>query len=279
MTGAVVFSGGGLAGIAWEIGILAGISDASPRAFAAITDPSVLYVGTSAGSAVASQLAGGAPIEELFAAQVAEESAELGADFDADSFTQTMNALMEGVTTAEEARRRIGRFALDAETPAGEDRRAVIAARLTTSEWPDRRLMITAVNAETGELRVFDRESGVPLLDAVTASCAVPGVWPTVLIEGQRYTDGGVRSISNADLAAGSDPVLILTPSPPDGPAGPVISEAQLAPLGGVTAVYADEASLRSFGANPLDPAVRPPAAWAGREQGRLLAAGLEGWA
>ncbi len=278
MTGAVVFSGGGLAGIAWEIGVLAGISDSAPHAFAALTDPSVLYVGTSAGSAVASQLAGGAPIEALFDAQTAEETAELGARFDAEAFTATMAALMEGVSSPEEARRRIGRFALDAETGAGEDRRAVIAARLTSDRWPERRLLITAVNARTGDLRVFDRDSGVSLLDAVTASCAVPGVWPTVLIDGERYTDGGVRSTSNADLAAGSDPVLILTPALPDSPAGPVIPEAQLAPLGSVTAVYADESSLRAFGLNPLDPAVRPPAARAGREQGRRLGEQLTGW-
>jgi NTE family protein len=198
--------------------------------------------------------------------------------FDAEAFTTTMAALLEGVTSPEDARRRIGRYALEAETPPSEDRRAVIAARLTTSEWPERRLLITAVNAETGELRVFDRVSGVTLLDAVTASCAVPGVWPTVLIDGVRFTDGGVRSTSNADLAAGSEPVLILTPSLPESPAGPVIPEAQLAQLGGVTAVYADEASLRAFGVNPLDPAVRPPAAWAGREQGRRLGAELARW-
>ena len=52
---------------------------------------------------------------------------------------------------------------------------------------------------------VFDAASDVRLLDAVGASCAVPGIWPPVTINGRRYIDGGIRSAANADLAAGCD--------------------------------------------------------------------------
>jgi NTE family protein len=123
---------------------------------------------------------------------------------------------------------------------------------------------------------VFDRQSGVDLIDAVGASCAVPGVWPTVEIQGRRYTDGGVRSIANADLAAGCDPVVIIAPL--DEVNGPVaIPETELAALrpARVRVIYADRASLAAFGSNPLDPATRASSALAGREQGRRIAADL----
>lgn len=278
MTGALVLSGGGLAGIAWEVGILAGISDASAELFAAITAPEVTFLGTSAGSAVASQLAGGTPIEELYAQQIAEETAELGAEIDLVSFQQTMGTMMEGVSSPEEFRQRLGKYAREADTVAAEDRRAVIEARLPMGEWPERRLLITAINTDTGELRVFDRDSDVRLLDAVSASCAVPGIWPTVEIDGVHYMDGGMRSASNVDLVAGADPVLILTPAPETGPMGDAVAQADLDALkpARVMSVFADAASLTAFGTNPLDPEVRPPSAIAGRAQGRILAASLQ---
>jgi NTE family protein len=278
LSGALVLSGGGLAGIAWEIGVLAGISDAAPEVFAAITAPQTSYLGTSAGSAVASQLAGGTDVEELYATQLAEETAELGADVDFVAFGQQMTELMQGVTSPEQMMQRIGAFARAADTVSASDRRAVISARIPVDVWPERRLLITAVDTGTGLLRIFDRSSGVGLVDAVSASCAVPGVWPTVEIDGVHYMDGGTRSISNADLVAGADPVLILTPGAPVGPLGESVPQAQLDALAPatITSVFADEASLAAFGTNPLDPAVRPVSARAGREQGRLLASSLQ---
>ena len=277
MSGALVLSGGGLAGIAWEVGVLAGIAEESAAVFARLTEGETTYLGTSAGSAVASQLAGGTPIEELYAQQVAEETAELGAEIDAVTFGEQLAKLMEGVASPEEARRRIGAFARTADTGPAAARRVVIEARLTVKEWPDRRLLITAVDTDSGELRIFDRDSGVSLVDAVSASCAVPGVWPTVEIEGRHYTDGGVRSTSNLDLVAGSDPVLVLTPAAEFGPLGPTIAPEQIEALGigARTLVFADEASLAAFGSNPLDPDVRPGAAVAGRAQGKRLATEL----
>jgi len=56
-------------------------------------------------------------------------------------------------------------------------RRAVVRARLVTTNWPAA-LQVTALDADTGELNVFDACCGVPLVDAVAASGAVPGVWP-----------------------------------------------------------------------------------------------------
>ena len=66
--------------------------------------------------------------------------------------------------------------------------------------------------ADNGEFVAFEKSSGVSLVDAVAASCAVPGVWPPVTINGRRYIDGGMRSAVNADLAAGYERVVVLAP-------------------------------------------------------------------
>jgi NTE family protein len=213
-------------------------------------------------------------LKDLFDAQLADETAELFVEIDLASFGAMMADAVAAATSPEDARRRLGAVALAAETPSTAARRAVIEARLSERSWGDRSLRLTAVDAETGELRVFDRSSGVDLVEAVMASCAVPGVWPVVEIGGHKYMDGGMRSGSNADLAAGADPVLIITPSTEQTPMGPAVPPAELAALapGRVHVVYADAASIASFGTNPLDPAARKPAALAGREVGRRVA-------
>lgn len=273
-TNALVLAGGGIAGIAWEVGVLFGIEEREPAAAGRLMGAESTFIGTSAGSVVASQVAGGVALLTLFEQQLEQHTAEVGAKFDVLEFQETLARLLDGVTSAEEGRRRVGRFALDATTVAPDDRRAIISARLTSKSWPHRRLLVTAVNAETGELRVFDKDSGVDLIDAVAASCAVPGIWPTVEIDGHRYTDGGVRTIANSDLAAGSDPVLILAPlSEANAPlAIPAHELAALEPAR-VHVVVADDASLVAFGSNPLDPATASVSARAGREHGRRIAA------
>jgi NTE family protein len=273
-THALVLAGGGIAGIAWEVGVLFGIEEKEPGAVARLLAPESTFIGTSAGSVVASQIAGGVSLCTLFDQQLEQHSPEVGAKFDVEEFQETLARLLDGVTSAEEGRRRVGRFALDATTASPGDRRSIIRARLTVRAWPDRRLLVTAVNAATGELRVFDRDSGVDLVDAVSASCAVPGIWPTVEIEGMQYTDGGVRSIANSDLAAGSDPVLILAPLS-EASAAVAIPAHELAVLepARVQLVVADQESLTAFGSNPLDPATASGSARAGREQGRRIAA------
>jgi NTE family protein len=152
-----------------------------------------------------------------------------------------------------------------------------VAARLPVKTWPDRVVLLPAVDARSGERTVFTRDSGVALIDAVAASCAVPGVWPPVTINGRRYVDGGVRSATNADLAAGCDPVLVITPSLRDAPQpwGDLNEEIELLRPAAVRVVYGDPASLAAFGSNPLSPATRAPSAAAGRRVGRREASSL----
>jgi len=275
-TGSLVFAGGGVAGIAWELGVVQGLLDADPALVERLLAPQTRFIGTSAGSAVAAQLAGTTGLAASFAAQLEEETAELGADVDVQQLQARFLSAVEGATSPTDALQRIGRLAL--ETPSVDEsvRLEVIRSRLVDSEWPERDLKITAVEVERGEFVVFDRSSGVDLVDAIAASCAVPGVWPPVTIGGSRYMDGGARSGSNADLAAGSDWVVIVTPLPGVGDPGVgTVPTAEIEALGGVPTaiVYADAASIAAFGPNPLDPTTRRASAEAGRAVGRASAA------
>jgi NTE family protein len=102
-----------------------------------------------------------------------------------------------------------------ARTVPEADRRAVIEARVPSGQWLARRLLITAIDAGTGEFAVLDASGGVSLVDAVGASCAVPGVYPPVTMAGRRWIDGGVRSPANADLAAECERIVVTGPAAP----------------------------------------------------------------
>ena len=267
----LILAGGGLAGIAWETGIVCGIADEAPDVARALVGSDVL-VGTSAGSTVAAQLGSGSSLDELFARQTAEESYELDSGVDIDEIGELfITAMADPGATKEQKLQRIGAFALTTDTVAEAVRRDVIAHRLPAHDWPERVLRVTAIDIATGALVVFDRDSQVELVDAVAASCAVPGAWPPVTIGGRRYMDGGVGSTVNMGVAYDCESAVVLVPfgefaPSPFGDGAP----AEVAAFPGATlAVFADDAALAAFGRNPLDPACRIPSAVAGREQGR----------
>jgi NTE family protein len=167
----------------------------------------------------------------------------------------------------------------------------MVAARLPRAEWPDRPMIVVAVDAHTGELAAFDRDSGVDLVDAVTASTALPGLTPTHSINGTRYINGGVRSGENADLAAGYANVVVLSPfgernrTPPERGADPagqfeglrrfpgadLASQVEALRQQGshVEVITPDAGSQAAMGTNQTDPATRIPAARAGFAQGK----------
>lgn len=278
---ALVLAGGGIAGIAWETGVLRGIADESPAVARLLTESDVL-VGTSAGSAVAAQLSSGRTLDELFDRQVAESSAEIDSGVDIEAITELFLTALgepyeESLDRTRQQMQRIGAVALATKTVPAPVRRDVIAHRLPSHDWPDRDLRLTAIDVATGELTVFDRESGVDLVDAVAASCAVPGAWPPVTIGDRHYMDGGVASSVNLVVAADCDTAVVLVPSGVDAPspfgAGPA-AEVSAFP-GAAFAVFADAHSLAAFGPNALDPDCRIPSAVAGREQGRREAAAM----
>ena len=267
---ALVLGGGGLSGVAWETGILAGLAAGGTDVTAAD------YVqGTSAGATVTAQIGSGLPVAELFGRQTvpALQSVELTPDLGrVIELMESWEKLPLEFPDPAELRRVVGQRALAVPTVPEAERRAVIAGRLPQHAWPARRLAVVAVDARSGDVRVFDQDSGADLVDAVAASCAIPGIWPPVTIGGRRYIDGGTRSVVNADLATGYQRVLILAPmadpSLDDQVAGLVAADAQVQ----VQVITPDDESVAAFGLNPLDPAVRAPAAWAGYAQGKRSA-------
>ena len=275
MRRALVLAGGGVAGIAWETGVLRGLEEAAPGLAATVIGAD-LILGTSAGSTVAAQVTSGRPLSELYEDQVSGPSPEIEVDVTISELIERFTLAAHGAKSGLEVRRRVGALAIDTPTVDEAVRRAVIERRLPRHEWPAADVRIVAVDVATGEERIFDRHSGVSLVDAVAASCAVPGVWPPVTIDGRRYMDGGIRSASNVDLAAGYDRVLVLSPANADMPSlsGVKLKDdlAALAPAE-VDVIDADSSAVATFGTNPLDPATRRPAAEAGKAQG-LQAAG-----
>ena len=265
---ALVLGGGGVTGIAWETGLLAGLAEAGIDLTAAD-----LVVGTSAGSVVGAQILSGPTIEDLYAAQLTDPTGELATRMGATAMLRFIAAaLWPG--DEQRARARLGRAALKARTVPEAERRAVIERRLPSASWPERSLLITSVDAETGELRVFDRDSGVPLPEAVAASCAVPLVWPPITVGGRSYIDGGVRSAANADLATGCDRVVVLAPITYALRRGSRISS-QLASLGSTVrsvVVSPDAQARKAIGGNVLDPAHRVASARAGHAQSAAVA-------
>ena len=284
---ALVIGGGGAAGNAWLIGVIAGLFDAGLD----VTEAD-LIIGTSAGSTAAAQITSATPTEllaDILSAAPQPRSGPLGSDGGrvlnrpmADLLEKT-SAIIAAAEDAADMRRRMGAAALEMDAASGSsgqtERRAAVAARLPSQRWPQQPMLIVAVDAHTGEPVVFDRHSGVDLVDAITASCAGPGV-PPHGIGDSRYIDGGYRrSSENADLAAGYERVLVLSPlggrsrAPLDWGMHLAAQVDELRALGSrVETVFPDSNSRNAFGDNLTDPSTRPPAARAGYNQGRALA-------
>ena len=270
---ALVLGGGGVTGIAWEIGVIAGLADRGIDLAAAD-----VIIGTSAGSVVGADITSGQEPEALYQAQLAppdpEPAARIGWGL-IGRLAWVVNTSRDPVR----ARARIGRWALAARVMPEADRRKVFEARLPAGGWPATMLKVTAVDARTGEFVVFDSSGEAGLVDAVGASCAVPGVWPPVTIGNRRFMDGDVRSVANADLAASYQRVVIVAPVAQGiGPImpGPGRQAAALAAAGArVALVRPDRSAMRAIGRNVLDVSRRAAAATAGQAQAAAEAAAV----
>jgi NTE family protein len=261
---ALVLGGGGITGIAWETGLIAGLAGLGVD----LAEADVI-IGTSAGSVVGADITSGQALEALYQAQLEppdpEPAARIGWGF--------IGRLMWDMNTSRDpkrARARMGRWALTAPTMPESDLRKFFQTRLHASTWPSQALRLTAVDARTGELAVFDAASGVDLVDAVSASCAVPGVWPPVAIGERRFMDGGMRTVANADLAHRYERVVIVAPVAAGVGlmASPGRQAAALRARGAqVALVRPDRATTRAIGRNVLDSSHSAAAARAGRAQ------------
>jgi NTE family protein len=285
---ALVLGGGGSAGNAWEIGVIAGLCDAGLD----VTEAD-LIIGTSAGSTAAAQITSAARPPELLANILAAapqpRTGPVGSDRGrvlnrpvADHMERT-SAIIGAAEDAADMRRRMGAAALEIDAASGGSGqtqwRATVAARLPSRHWPERPMLIVVVDAHTGEPVVFDRDSGVDLVDAVAASCANGFGVPPQSIGANRYIDGGYRSAENADLAAGYARVLVLSPfggrsrAPLDWGVHLAAQVDELRARGSrVETIFPDSNARNTFGVNVMEPSTRPPAARAGYDQGRALA-------
>lgn len=267
-TRALVLGGGGVGGIAWLLGVATSLRDAGVD-----LETADVLVGTSAGAAVAAQLATG-QVDAAAAMQQTEDTTEIAAQFDIETFQATLfEAAMAG-SDRQDTTRRMANIADQGPGVSPDRRRQVVAARLPVQEWPERDLRIAVVRKATCERIALDRHGVAGLVDAVAASCAVPGIWPAVTIVGEPHVDGGVHSTTNADLAAGCDLVLVLVPVMLDEVwLGPLLAQEQEMLRPGRSLVLpVDESSLTAIGPNPLDPSRRAAAFAAGRAQGSARA-------
>jgi NTE family protein len=267
---ALVLAGGGVGGIAWHVGLATGLADYGVD----LTAADVL-IGTSAGAAVGAQLATG----QLGAAarmQQDENTSELSVEFDIGEFFALMGEVADSASSRQDATYRMANLPLVNTSTTAEQRRAAVAARLPVQTWPDRDLRLVAVAQDDGQRVVLDRHSGATLVDAVLASCAVPGMWRPVSINGRDYVDGGVYSLSNADLAAGFDRTIVLVPTMLDAGLTKLVHDEAVALQPGTAHIIgADEASVAAIGPNPLDPSTRPAVFAAARAQAAQVATEL----
>lgn len=267
---ALVLAGGGYVASSWEIGIVAGLAE---RGIA--LDSADLLIGTSAGARVALDLASGKPIDTFYQHRVeaAPPSASTEARIDWTHIRAGVDeARRLGGSTAE-ILQRYGELAMAVAPVSGMDRHAIVAQQLPLQTWPERDILITALNARTGERRAFDRDSGIDLVDAVIASTSPLGT-PPQMFEGQPYIDGGYHSSDNADLAIGAERVLILALRSPPGAMRLISIEAGVAALrkagSEVEVIHPDGETLAALEATggQMHPASGKPAAIAGRLQG-----------
>ncbi|MBO9520102.1 MAG: patatin-like phospholipase family protein [Nocardioidaceae bacterium] len=266
MTRALVLGGGGVTGVAWELGVLEGLR----RAGVDLTGADVV-VGTSAGAAVGARVTTSA-LETAYDEQCTPPTEEVAGHLGPTTLLRLGIMLARPGDQAAKWRK-VGTAAEHAHPVGSLDRSKAIRARLGDADWPDRDLRITAVDVDAGAFVVFDKDSGVSLLDAVSASCALPFAWPPVRIDDTTYVDGGIRSPANADLVAGAERVVVLAPQT-QAPSREHLLSRQLARTGAAhtLAISPDHQASHAIGHNPLDPGKRPAAARAGLAQGLALA-------
>ncbi|WP_198165874.1 patatin-like phospholipase family protein [Agromyces laixinhei] len=289
-TRALVLAGAGAAGNAWQLGLIAGLCDGGVD----LTEAD-LIIGTSAGSTVAAQITSGTRPADLYAAILAEPprpqavagetGRRRGPTFSGPDYMQWSDRIIDAAADASDMRRRMSAAALDLDTSDGVDAARwhdIVASRLPSHDWPAQPMLIPTVDAGTGEPVVFDRRSGVGLVDAVAASTSAMIPYR---IGAKRYLNGGYRRSSNTDLAAGHGRVVVLEPfggrsRTPLEWGMDLATQVEELRAGGsmVDAVFPDAGAGDVFNANALDPSTRRPAARGGYDQGRALAERFDGF-
>lgn len=285
MSKALVLGGGGPVGVAWETGLIAGLAEHGVR-----LDRADHIVGTSAGSLVGALLSMGYSAAKLVEPYLADDPVRdtatrprmISANTEDFLFlAQKMQEAFMGTRPGPEVRMELGAWALKATTVSEQtfiDSLGSYLSQVPEGEWPSGSYACTAVDTDNGDFVVWDRASGVSLARAVASSCAVPGIFPPITIKGRRYMDGGMRSMTNADLARGYPRIVVIAVVA--GAVGSPLAQRYLAPLQRevdalrdagheVEVITPDAGSLEAFGANLMDYSRRNAAASNGVRQGK----------
>lgn len=280
---ALILGGGGPVGIAWELGLAAGLQEGGVKIAAAER-----IVGTSAGSFAGAALASGRAPEALVRAQVEQAQRDTAARKNAAPgearAAPDLGPLMKFMARrpaegppGPQLRAEIGAFALAAKTMPEESFVGSFGSIAKPGEaWP-RGFACTAVDAADGSFVVWEESSGVELGRAIASSCSVPGIFPPITIHGRRYIDGGMRSATNFDLGKGYERVLVVAVLSNLGlefmRARIETEVAELKATGAeVELIVPNALCLEAFGNNLMDASRRGDVALAGVAQGRAEA-------
>jgi NTE family protein len=258
----LVLGGGGSVGLAWEAAILGGLSDSGFDARAAD-----LIIGTSAGSVVGACVAHGSDPRVVLRERAAPDAGER-ANFapNPEDVAAVFRVWGGSASMTPAACAEVGRLAMASRTMP-EEQWLGSFAEYGWPGWPETQLLVMAVACETGALRAFSSDDGVPIEVAAAASCAVPGLAPTVTIDGRHYMDGGVGSWTSAELAlrVNAEKVLIVAPAGVAGPgvrglaAGQVAEEtAALKAAGATVRLITFDDAARDAGKNLMDAGAIP---------------------
>lgn len=264
----VVLGGGGVAGLAWHIGLLMGLLQGGVDLGEADE-----VIGTSAGAFAGTALLDDRGLKWAYDRQFQPARGEISAALAPDAVETFAAVLTSGMDDAA-AGRRLGAYASGASAITPEDRASVVRSRLERTDWPSEKLLFTAIDADSGELHLLGASSGVDLVDAANASGAAPGVWPVVRAAGRRWIDGGSVSVTNAHLAARFRRCVVISPMTTNFSGVTVHQQVDSLPdTTSALLIHPDENSLAAIGRNPFDADRRSDTALAGRNQGAALAA------
>ncbi|AVQ34841.1 patatin-like phospholipase family protein [Staphylococcus kloosii] len=265
---ALVLGGGGITGIAWESGVLAGLIDSG-----ILVNHADKILGSSAGSYVGSILANGQNMKTYYEQLANNRDNADNAQLDPSLFELWREAFVQGKTDEQVIGKYLGDIINKSpSTVSFEERERSVRKRIGNVDWTPQ-LEITAINSKTGTLESFNETSDISLIEAVMASGAVPGIWPHVDMLGASWIDGGMISSTNARLMANYKDIIILAPLDQKQGLVPSVYEdvETLKTNSNVTLITPDQDSRNIIGTNIYSSQHIKEIGDAGYQQGKLI--------